>query len=423
MQTPLRGAAVALLLSIGVPLCAHAEPALPGANVESLLVLAKERNPEYANMRLEADAAGERIGPAGALPDPRLRVELQDITMGGEQNPTLQPTRTGATRYQVMQDLPWFGKRGLKRDIAALEAEGAGGRAAATWAELSTRIKAAYAQFYTVQQSTRLTTEILDLMARLEQVAQARYAGGLAMQPDVIRAQVEQTNLRTELIGMENEKRMLQARLNMLTARPANAPLATPEHLRALPPAARLDYAALQERVRSRNPQLFADDAKIKAAEKNRDLTYKNRYPDFSVGIAPMQVRNSIKEWEVMFEVNIPIQQSSRRSQEREAEAMLAAARARKEATANQVLSDLAEAISALDAARRTDLAIANGLLPQTELGYKSALASYENGKLDFATLLDTQRQIRMAKQTQLKAQAEAQVRLADIERLLGEDL
>ena len=74
MQTLLRGPVVALLLSIGVPLCAHAADALPGANVESLLVLAKERNPEYANMRLEADAAGERIGPAGALPDPKLRV-------------------------------------------------------------------------------------------------------------------------------------------------------------------------------------------------------------------------------------------------------------------------------------------------------------------------------------------------------------
>ena len=124
-----------------------------------------------------------------------------------------------------------------------------------------------------------------------------------------------------------------------------------------------------------------------------------------------------------MVELNIPLQQSSRRSQEREAEAMLSAARARKDAAANQVLSELAEVLAGLDAARRTETLTTTSLLPQAELTFKAALASYENGKVDFATLLDAQRQIRQAKQVQIKAQAEGQARLADIERLLGEAL
>ena len=124
-----------------------------------------------------------------------------------------------------------------------------------------------------------------------------------------------------------------------------------------------------------------------------------------------------------MVEMNIPLQQSSRRSQEREAEAMLAAARSRKESATNQALAELSQNLSALEAARRTETTIANSLLPQAELTYQSALASYQNGKLDFSTLLDSQRQIRQAKQSQIKVQAEGQARLADIERLLGEEL
>ena len=54
---------------------------------------------------------------------------------------------------------------------------------------------------------------------------------------------------------------------------------------------------------------------------------------------------------------------------------------------------------------------------------FKAALGGYETGKVDFATLLDAQRQIRQARQNQLKAQVDAQMRLAEIERLLGEDL
>jgi len=102
---------------------------------------------------------------------------------------------------------------------------------------------------------------------------------------------------------------------------------------------------------------------------------------------------------------------------------MLSAARARAEAAANQVLAELAENISGIESARRTETLTASSLLPQAELTFRAALAGYENGKIDFATLLDAQRQILQARQGQLKAQAEAQVRLAEIERLLGEDL
>lgn len=412
-----------MLLTIGLGMPALAQESVIGASVDSLLDFARTRNPEYAAMQAEAEAAGQRITPAGALPDPRLRTELMDITKGGEQNPTLSPGRVGSTRYTLMQEVPWFGKRDLKRDIAELEAEAAKGRALGTWTELSARIKTAYAQLYYVHGNERLTREILDLMARLEGVAQVRYAGGLAAQQDVIRAQVEQTDLRNELIALENERRGLRARMNALLSRPAPAALAEPAVLRTLPAPAKLDYAALEDRVRARNPLLFVEDARIKAAEKSRELTYKNRYPDFTFGVAPNQFQNSVKQWDLMVEINIPLQQATRRAQERESEAMLTAARSRKEAASNQVLSELSENIASIEAARRTETLVTASLLPQAELTFQAALPGYETGKVDFATLIDALRQIRQAKQNLIKAQAESQARLGEIERLLGEDL
>ena len=47
------------------------------------------------------------------------------------------------------------------------------------------------------------------------------------------------------------------------------------------------------------------EDARIKAAEKSRELTYKNRYPDFTFGVAPNQFQNSVKQWDLMVEINI----------------------------------------------------------------------------------------------------------------------
>jgi len=415
-----------LLAAAALATCAfaaHPQESLPGADVQTLLAIAKERNPDYASMRAEAQAAGERVTPAGAFPDPRFRVELMDITKMGEQNPSLWPGNVGGTKYTLTQELPWFGKRDLKREIATFDAEGAHGKAQGTWSELAARIKVAQAQRLYLHGNRKLTLEILDLMSRLEKIAQVRYANGLAAQQDVIRAQVEQTTMRSELVTLEAEARQANARLNALLARPASAPLAEPALARPWPAPAQLDFAALEERVRSRNPLLFAEEARVRSAEKGRELAYKNRIPDFMVGIQPTQYQTSFKEWTLMLEVNIPLQQETRRAQERESEAMLAAARSRREAVANQVLSDLSENLAGIDAARRIENLATSSLLPQAELSFNSALASYEATKVDFATLLEAQRAIRQARQNQIKARFEGQVRQAEIEKLLGEEL
>ena len=404
-------------------LAAHAQAPLPGADLPTLLAIARERNPEYASMRSEVLAATERVTPAGAFPDPRFRLELMDITKGGEQNPNLWPGNVGGTKYTLTQELPWFGKRDLKREIATFEAEGVQGKAQGTWAELAAKVKIAQAQRFYLQGNRRLTLEILDLMVRLEKIAQVRYASGLAAQQDVIRAQVEQSNMRSELVTQDAEARQVNARMNALLARPASAPLAEPTLPRPWPAPAQLDFAALEERVRSRNPLLFAEEARVRSAEKGRELAYKNRIPDFMVGIQPTQYQTSFKEWTLMLEVNIPLQQETRRAQERESEAMLAAARSRKEAMANQVLSDLSENLAGLEAARRIETLAMTSLQPQAELTFNSALASYEATKVDFATLLEAQRAIRQARQNLIKARFEGQVRLAEIEKLLGEEL
>ncbi|ODU50123.1 MAG: transporter [Thiobacillus sp. SCN 63-374] len=396
---------------------------LPGGSVDSLLAYAREHNPEYAAMRLEADAAGERAASSSALPDPKFRIELRDITRFGEQSPSLSPSNVGSTRYLLTQDVPWFGKRALKRQVAELDAEGVRGQAMGNWAELSARIKAAYAQLYYVHHNERVTREVLDLLSRLEKIAQVRYAGGLSAQQDAIRAQVEQTGMKTELISLENERRQLQVRMNALLARPAGAPLDEPGQLRPVPVAAKLDHSTLEARVRARNPQLFTEAARIRSAEASRELAYRNRYPDFNLGVSPIQYQSAVREWELMLELNLPLQQTSRRARERESESLLRAARARAEAASNQILAELAGHLAAIEAARRTDTLIASSLLPQAGLTFRAALAGYENGRLDFATLLDAQRQTLQARLGQLKVQVEVQVRLAEIERLLGDDL
>lgn len=404
---------------------AHAaEDRALGSSLAGLLKYAREHNPGLAASRFEAEAALQRIQSAGALPDPFLRAELMDITnQGTNKSASLLPAQVGSTRYLVAQDLPWFGKLDLQRELATAQAGQASGQIAASWSDLASRIKSAYAMYYYLSASERLTLQMLELLQSLERIVTTRYANGLGSQQEVIRVQLEVTNLHSELIPLRNKHHHAHVRLNSQLSRPADAPLAEPVQLRPLPTPAQLDEPVLQEKLRARNPQLQIAEAQIQSAEKSRDLAYIDRYPDFTLGIAPTQSGSAIRNWDLMIELNIPLQQTSRRSREHEAEALLAAADARKQSIRDQMAASLSASLSELEAARRTEQLLATRLLPQSELTYQSALAGYENGKVDFATLIDAQRQILQARQQLLKSQLDAQLQLADVERLVGEEL
>jgi len=416
-------ALAALMLSGSVAANDLPDSAVIGANVQELLQWADTHNPELAAMRYEIDAANERILPAGALPDPVLRTELQDFAGPGAPdgfNPL--PGKGSGTKYTLMQSFPLWGKRDLRKEVATAEMEQVKGRRQVTVAEIHSRIKSAYAMYYQTVGLKKLNEEVLRLLGDLEAVAQVRYASGLVPQQDVIRAQVEKTMLRSEIINLDTEQHHAMTKLNTALGRSQHAPILEPQALRRIPPE-KLDGAILQEKLARTNPQLATQSAQIAAADANRRLVEKNRYPDVTLGIAPTQRGGSIDSWEAMVEVNIPIRFDTRRAQESEAGAMLAAARERQQAITNQVTGELQENLAAFEAAEKQERLIADTLLPQAELTFRSALAGYEAGKVDFATLLDAQRAIKRARQDKLKAQVEQELRISEIERMVGEEL
>ncbi len=125
---------VGLVLGAAGPVAAVAQEAPLGRDLPGLLAYARAQSPEIRAMREEAEAAAQRVGPAGALPDPVLRVELMNINnYGSDASPSLLPWKVGETKYTLMQAFPLWGKRELKRDAAAADVRQAEARSNATW--------------------------------------------------------------------------------------------------------------------------------------------------------------------------------------------------------------------------------------------------------------------------------------------------
>lgn len=395
-----------------------------GRELPPLLQWARQHNPNFAAMRFESDALRARVQSAQALPDPVLLTELRDVTRQAEGGGfSLDPARVGSTRWQVSQALPGWGKRGRREGAASAAAEESGFRAELAWNEVAAQVRGYWTQSWRFGQSLAVTRELKDLMRSVEETARRRYGAGLGQQQDVLRAQVELSVLDGELAQMEAELHAQQARLNSLLARDPDARLTVPEALPALPVVDHGRHLQLAARLKEKNPLHLAEGARAAAAERNREVVRDARTPDYRLGLGAIQMGNRVAEWELMLEVNIPLQQGSRRAQEAEADAMAGAARARRQAAENLALADLAHAVTDYEAARRLEMLARQSLAPQAEVALQSALAAYENGRLDFATLLDAQRQLRQARLARIKAHADAQLRLAEIEKAVGESL
>jgi outer membrane protein TolC len=119
----------------------------------------------------------------------------------------------------------------------------------------------------------------------------------------------------------------------------------------------------------------------------------------------------------------IPLQWGLRRAQEGEAVARLAASRARRQATGLDLQSQIEAAYWALVSAQRGERILSDVNIPQTRVVLQSALAGYQFGRVDLPTVLLAEQGVLRVALDRINLQIEQQVRLADLERVIGEDL
>lgn len=393
---------------------------LPGADVAGLWQYLEQNSAELNAARLESNAAEQRADASGALPDPSLRIEWQDVNQPG--GTTLNPSQVGAVKYTVLQPIPGWGKRDVQKQTAQANADWAKAQQQAVGAELRAQVKLIFAQYYRMFHALQLNEELKTFAASASKLAQSRYERGLGNQQEWVKAQLDEAALRSEGFTLLAEYRKAQARLNALLSRPATAPLAEPQVLPELPAASTLDEAQLQQRLAA-SPQLSRQTALSASAQGEVEMARKNQTPDFVLAVAPIQRGNGISSWDAMLEFTIPLQRSSHSAHRYEADERLSASQAREQALAQNLSAELGEHTAALAASTEQLQLIRQQTLPLVELAFKSALAAYQNGRLDYATLWQARREVQRNKLDELDALANQQIHLAEIERLLGEPL
>lgn len=246
-----------LLLATGFQLAA---PAFALTYAEALS-LAERQNPALRAQQSSVDSAIAAQGAAGALPDPRLTVGVENLPTGGMDRWSLTRDFMTMQRIGLMQEVPNRAKRDARVDVSLARADRE--RAMLVVQRLQLRLALGTA-WIGVQAAERRRTVLDELLAenqRLQQTLPARIAAGSASATDLLMARQEALTLADRADELKRDADKARAALRRLVGLAGDEPLdgdvpalaLQPEALRArLHQHAELaPYPAMQAMVRA----------------------------------------------------------------------------------------------------------------------------------------------------------------------------
>ncbi|HEY2918533.1 MAG TPA: TolC family protein [Candidatus Binatia bacterium] len=394
-----------------------------GLSLSEAIAEALSNNPEIQAAKNKVESARARSNQATYLEDPEVNMEAWGVPL----NHPLRYRSANPLIVGVRQKLPFFGKLGLKGEMAVQDVRMAQEELRAKQQEVLAKVKTAYADYFMNTKSVEIYKELLELIRHTSATAEGLYQVGKAPQQDVIKALLERTDLLNKLTWAERDLLISQAKLNTLLSRRPDAPLGASRELdvRSVP----IQFAQLEKLSLEQRPELRALESSVSRSEKAIQLAERNRkYPDFMVGlqywVAPDQSPRHM--YAPMLTLTIPFSPWTKGKHDYEIEEALAerqAAKANLAAMKNMALLEVRETSAKIEAAMKSVSIYRDGLLPQAEQSFQAAVAAYQTGGVNFMTLLDAQRMIRDVRMGYYKAVVDYEQSRADLERAVGKEL
>lgn len=388
--------------------------------VDDLVREALTRNPAIASGVHEVEAQRRKVPQASALPDPTVGVGW----MGNARPFSVQTGDPSSYRsLSAMQMLPFPGKRSLRGQIAAKEVDATKWDLEGVRRRVAADVKSAYYDYWYYDKAIRTTQENRDLLAKLSQIAEARYRVGKGMQADVLRSQVEISMLLQKLTTLEQQKATAQARLNTLLSHDPDAALPPAADLQNISP---LNYSLddLYKLARENDPEYQRMQKMIERSQLATNLANKDYLPDLSVGYMYEQRPAMPDMHGFTFTVNVPVFYKSKQRQEvRQAiEEEWSAASAR-DNRQNELYFDLKQNYLAAKASENLLKLFSQGVVPQSSLALESSMSSYQVGNVDFLTVIGNFTTVLNYETDYYREMANYQTSLARIEALIGTEL
>jgi outer membrane protein TolC len=381
-------------------------PALtPESSLSNYLAFAMLNQPKVEAAFYDWLASIERITQARSLPDPQFtfQMDIQNIVT------SIMPG--------LMGSIPWPDKFRVGAQIASAESQARYFTFQSTVLASAFEVKRAYYQLYFLTEKIRVNQDTLNLLSELEKLARAQNEVGKVTLQDVLRAQIEQDRLKTEIANLEDSRNSLRAQFKAaLGLGPGDPTPPVPGRFESTP----LDLSAdtLFETALAQNTRLKAMEADVRAAEASIVLTRKARLPDFSLGLMA-DAKMSPTLYRPLGTISLPIWRDKIAAQIAEAQANKRSAEARLSEEQIALVVSFAERSYLYREATRNLALLNDQLLPKARQSLEVARSGYLAGQIDFFNLTDTERTLLGFELDKVEAAMQREVVLAELSLMI----
>jgi cobalt-zinc-cadmium efflux system outer membrane protein len=385
--------------------------------LRDLVTEAEQNNPTIAASVHAWQATTHVPAQARALPGPELLVQHFSV---GSPRPFAGFSDSDFAYIGVgmSQQLPYPGKRSLRADVAAREADAVHAQSDAVGREVVEALKLAYVQLAYLQQTLPVLERNDQLLTQVQQIAESRYRVGQGNQQDVLKAQLQHTKMLQEIADHVQQEGILQAQLKQLLNRTQDTPDILTEPLS--PTLIPFSAADVRQRAREQNPDLDARSAMVDRERAEIALAHKEFKPDFDVQYMYQHTANAFRDYYMgTFSVRLP-NRDRQRAVLAEAEERQQSAAHEMQAELQRILSDAQQQYVAIQGSNERLTIYHDGLMPQADATFQAAMAAYSANRQDFETLLSSFVDVLNVDVAYWRELADHESAIARLERLTG---
>jgi len=371
-----------------------------------LVVALKENNPQLRSAYQIAKGAEFGVSPAQALDNPILSV-TQDPMKNG---PLSVGTSTGMT-WGISQNFLWPGKKRLAGEIAQSQANYALEQANALKLQLIAQLKTTWVNWQQTNAQISATQSQTQRLEQIKEITKIRYANNAAAYADYINAQVAQSQMQTDLLALQRQKRVLEDQVALLIGSKetvALVPIVPKNDSKAVP------LEKMEDKALENSPQAKSSQIAVDAARKNVELAELGKLPDFSAGVlahsaSPPWGFGSSDSYVLNLGLTFPLYYGVKeKNLIDQAKANFNAAKEADDSVRQQVVFSVRSSYHQWMQSVDQFKLVEDRVLKQAQIGYRLVLSSYSSGQASYLDLLNAFNALKAAEISKEQALAQA---------------
>jgi outer membrane protein, heavy metal efflux system len=376
--------------------------------LDDVTEIARRNRAEVSVANARAEALDQRPTIVAALEDPMIAPSIDHYPFDMPEEEGAMGEGGGGRRYDwsvsVEQRFPLSGVRGHRKAAAQADAQSA--RALAYRTELDVVLEA-QRSFFMLLERRRMRRVLEEQMILAHQVVSAstsRYASGVGLQADVLRAEVEVARVRATQQALSAQIRASEAMLNASLGRDTQEQIPELVHVpnRAVP----LSAAEAVERALHDRPEIVAGESEVKRAAAEIEVMRSMYKPMATIRVGRATTMAEGSGAMIMVGLSVPIWRDRLRAGVAEARAMQRMADADLSAMRRMVEGEAAAASAAVSAARSQLVVLEDEVMPRARAANEAALATYSSGRGTLVSVIESARTLWDVQAEQVMAEA-----------------